>query len=279
MHKVTRAFVIVGSLSVVFLTNMMNIDVRGYQAVLANGALDYMATKFNSVHAAELSANQVQASSSRLQLIAQNSVRDKIPVNPGGLAKAEQSLSGYLRRQTQLPAQTTQSAYSAAIDLQTAAFKAGVEEGEIKPREISQEGYSINSPLIVRRSSSFLGSHSLLILGADVFAKDGAHVAFSGIDFSLRGGQLVLEPGSSILVADAIVRDGGQNLDGVTWANVDFRNTVLLYQGGPIRLRNVTFTGCKLGFPPIGLPSYFVDAVTKNLKQPVNYVYEPAVGK
>lgn len=279
MHKVTRAFVIVGLLSVIFLTNMMNIDVRGYQAVIANAALDYMATKFSSVHAAELSASQVQTNSRRLQVIAQDSGRDKIPVNPAGLARAEQSLSGYLRRQTQLPAQTTQSAYSAAIDLQTAAFKRRVEEGEIKPREISQEGYPINSILTFSRSVSFVGNHSLLVLGDDVIAKDGAQVVFSGLDFLLRGGRLFVEPGSSILVTDAIFRDGDQYLDGVTWANVEFRNTVLLYHGGPIRLRNVTFTDCRFGFPPIGLPGDFVDAVTNNVKQPVNYVYEPAVAK
>ncbi|HUJ32836.1 MAG TPA: hypothetical protein VLY23_16255 [Candidatus Acidoferrum sp.] len=279
MHKVNRAFVIVGLLSAIFLTNMMNIDVRGYQAVVANAALDYMATKFSSVHAAALSANQVQANSRRLQLIAQNSVRDKIPVNPAGLVKAEQSLSGYLRRQTQLPAQTTQAAYSATIDLQTAAFKRRVEEGDIKPREISQQGYPINSVLTLSRSVSFSGNHSLFILGDDVVAKDGAHVVFSGIDFLLRGGRLFVEPGSSILVTDAIFRDGDQYLDDVTWANVEFRNTLLLYHGGPIRLRNVTFTDCRFGFPPIGLPSDLVDAVTNNLKQPVNYVYEPAVGK
>lgn len=279
MHKVTQTFVIVGFLSAIFLTNMMNLDVRGYQAVVANAALSYIATKFSSVHASEPSPSQVQANSRRLQLIAQNSVRDKIPVSPAGLDKAEQSLSGYLGRQTQLPAQTAQSAYSAVIDLQTAAFKTRVQEGDIKPREISKEGYPINSILTLSRSAYFSGNHSLLVLGDDVIAENGAQVVFGGIDFLLRGGRLFAQPGSSILVTDAIVHGGDQYLDGITWANVEFRNTILVYHGGPIRLRNVTFTDCRLGFPPIGLPNDFVNAVTNNLRQPVNYVYEPAVWK
>jgi len=154
-----------------------------------------------------------------------------------------------------------------------------VQEGDIKPRELAKEGFAISSLLQLDKNAYFTGEHSLLALGDDIYVTRGAQVVFSGVDFLSQGGRLFVDRSSSLLVIDSIFQNGEEEINGITWVNVEFRNTVVTYNGGPLRLRNVKFVDCRLGMPPFRYPTEIADAITSNLKQPVNYAYEPDGGQ
>jgi hypothetical protein len=48
-----------------------------------------------------------------------------------------------------------------------------------------------------------------------------------------------------------------QKLDGITWIDVSFKNSVIIYDGGPTYMSNVTFVDCTFQMSPSPLLNYF----------------------
>jgi hypothetical protein len=269
-------FILVGFFSWLFMVTMLNLDIRSFQGYIADSALKHISLKFDSAQAAVLSPAQVQSSVQKVQSIINN---QHIAVSSQTLNKTQTALSSYLKHSS-LPEHTKQAAYATTLDLESATYKAQVQSGEIKPRQISETGFPIASNVIFNHDVYLVGGHSELILNGGSFIVSNGTAVFDKIDFRNQASPyaLVSAANGNIVVIDSIYQGGLERLDGITWINVEFRNTRIENHGGPIRLRNVTFTDCDLRLLMFQGPRDLWNFIEHNPGKPINYVYEPAQG-
>ncbi|PYT61427.1 MAG: hypothetical protein DMG35_09270 [Acidobacteria bacterium] len=268
--------IVAGAGAVALLTNMLRIDVATLQASLADFALARIASQFDAVHAASLSPEQLQARFQRIESIVANSSANQIPVDAATLKKTQSTLAGYLERRP-LPPQTNQAGWAVAIDLEALALKRDVQTGQIISRQIGEPNAVLNSILLLDHDVHFQGEHSVIFVN-DMITIKGAFVTFDKIDFGGSGTPLVLlDDRATALVSDSILQAGAQILDGITWVNVRFEKTRILYNEGPLRLRNVSFKDCDLRDlePPFHNEQELLKRIREAHGQPFTYVYEP----
>jgi hypothetical protein len=276
-------FYALGTASAVLLLMMVNIDVPAFQAYVADAALNHLSVKFDSVKAATLPPDQIQASVRRIQSIVTASVKADVPVNPNTLQKTRNALSNYLRKE-KIPPQVRQAGYSTALDLQSFGYTREAQTGAIATppissiaRKISDVGYGINSVLDIDQRDIFIkGDHSLFVLGDSIVVSKVTAV-FKGVDFDVRGANppLALGQGGTLVVIDSIFQGGRQSLDNISWIDVQFRDMQPEYHGGAIRLRNVSFTGLNRDWVLITLPHDLAELILESGGKPINYVFEP----
>ena len=270
-------FYALGTASAVLLLMMVNIDMPAFQAYVADAVLDHLSVKFDSLNAATLSPDQVQASVRRIQSIVTASERNGVPVDPNTVQRTGAALSHYLRTKT-VPPQIQQAGYSAVLDLQSFAYSREAQSGVIAISPISSLGYVINSHLTLEGHDIFIkGGHSLLVLGGSIEISKVTAI-FQGVDFEVRNAYPPLIPGQggTLVVINSIFQGGQQPLDNISWIDVQFRDMQPEYHGGAIRLRNVRFTGLNRDRVLISLPHDLAQLILESGGKPINYVFEPA---
>ncbi len=267
-----------GLVACVILLCVSKVDVESLQARVANYSLQKTVAVFGTVQASSLTSDEVKSEVQKIQSIVSASTTNHIAVSPDTLNNVQSVLTGYLKDQKQLPEKIKQSAWTAAIDLQTLAYTREVATGVIQPRQQAELGYILNTTLPLDHVKvTFKGDHSRkLIFGLGDILVTNSTVVFDGIDFeSHMVGGIQSRQDSHVLVLDSIYEGGFQLLNDITWVNVEFRNTRLEYsRGRPIQLRNVTFTNCdvtQLYFAPPEL----VTLIVNSHGQAVSYTFEP----
>jgi len=276
LRRASLKFIVAGFGAVAFLTNMLRIDVPTLQASLAGFTLRRIASQLDSVQAASLSPEQLQARFQRIESIVANSSANQIPVDSATLKRTQSTLAHYLARRP-LPSQTNQAGWGAAIDLQSFALKRDVQTGQVIPRQIDKVGYVFNSFVQLDHNVHFQGEHSAFFVN-DAIGIKGASVTFDKIDFKGNWIPLVLmDDRANALVSDSIFQAGAQVIDRVTWVNVRFEKTRIFYNEGPLRLRNVSFDDCDLRDlePPFHIEQELLKRIREAHGQPLTYVYEP----
>jgi hypothetical protein len=229
---------------------------------------------------------QLQNHVRTINSVVDTSSRNQIPVDPNLLVKARTVLLTDLSAPT-LSAQTKQAGWTAAIDLESFAYTRQAQTGAITtvtPRDISTgDSYFFNGVTPIDNKSIYVkGDHSVFTVRGQFFINQSI-VIFDSIDFvgSMSQDIFVVRGDSSrVFVRDSIIKNVIQNLDHITWVDVQFENSQLLYRGGPLRLRNVTFTNCDLSKLDFSLGILLknpalVASITKASGQPVNFNYEP----
>jgi len=278
LPRASLKLVAAGGIAVALLTNMIRIDVPHLQASLADFGLARIAAQIDSVQAANLSPEQLQARFRRVGTIVAVSSANQIPVDSGTLKMTQSALSRYLMHRP-LPGETNQAGWAAAIDLQVLALKRDVQTGLLLPRTLPKEGYVFNSRVEIDRDLALQGEHSTLVVNDQIGIK-GASVSFDKIDFKANWNPLVLmDDRSRALVNDSTFRGGTQVLDRIIWVNVRFKNAMILYNEGPLRLRNVSFTDCDLR--NLDMPFHRDQELLRRIREangrPLTYVYDPVI--
>jgi hypothetical protein len=226
--------------------------------------------------ATSLSAEQLEARFQRVESVVANSSANNIPVDVITLKATQSALSRYLLRRT-LPDQVNQAGWTAAIELQSLARTRDVETGQVASRQVAKEGYVLQTPLLLDHDLHLQGQHSALVVNAGIEIK-GAFISFDGLDFEDSQIPLILmDDQAGALVSDSIFQGGAQALDRIVWVNVRFENTSILYNQGPLRLRNVSFRNCDLRNlqSPFHIEQELLRRIQESNGQPLTYVYEP----
>jgi hypothetical protein len=273
----------IGTVSVVLLLLMLNIDMPAFQAYVADAVLNRLSVQFDTVKAATLSPDQVQARVRRIESIVTASERNGVPVDPNAVQKTGAALSRYLRTKT-IPPQVQQAGYSTLLDLQSFGYTREAQSGGIATRPISSmarklsdKAYVFSSYLLFDQHDLFIkGEHSLILLGGSVEVSK-VKIVFKDVDFEVRGAYppLRVSQGGTLVVIDSIFQGGQQPLDNISWIDVQFRDTQPEYHGGAIRLRNVSFTGFNRDRILVSLPHDLAQLILESGGKPINYVFEP----
>ena len=53
---------------------------------------------------------------------------------------------------------------------------------------------------------------------------------------------------SQVVVMNAAIEGAFQKLDSIVWLNIKFKNSKIIYNGGPLYLGDVTFENCQFQF-------------------------------
>jgi hypothetical protein len=80
-------------------------------------------------------------------------------------------------------------------------------------------------------------SHSSVVFNAVNFNAFGMRRAFIGTDNE-----------SQVVVMNATIEGATQKLDAIVWLNIKFKNSQIIYSGGPLYLGDVTFENCQFQF-------------------------------
>jgi hypothetical protein len=75
-----------------------------------------------------------------------------------------------------------------------------------------------------------------------------------------------------LLVIDAIFEGGEQKLDSIVWLKMKFKNTQIIYGGGPLYLGDVTFENCQFEFGNDPESQRVLAQIKAAANQPVNLV-------
>lgn len=257
-----------GALALV--TAMAKTDIPKMQAAI----VDFRLKSFiDTVQASTLSDERLRSHLKTVESVVGASSTNRIPVDPNVLDQAQIAIANSLRNRP-LSEQTKQLGWATAIDLKSFAYARKVQTGEIQPRQINKTGYAINSLLTLDHKNVFVqGEHSLLSLG-DSINIEHSEVVFDKIDFlGLNSGASIwLDDRSNLLIRDSILKDMTQQIDRITWVDVRFEDSQILYRGGAIRFRGVTFKDCDLSrLWGSGLD----DRIKEAQGQPITFVFEP----
>lgn len=257
------------------------------QAAIIDLRLELLTSRLPVYAAYRPPDQQLQTHVQTINSIVETSSRNQIPVDPNLLAKTETVLSNELRAPT-LSANTKQAGWTASIDLQSLLYTRMAQTGAIStitPREIFKgPAYFFTSVVSIDDNTLYIkGEHSVFTIGGYGFVIKQSTVVFDSIDFVGAVSQsviTVIDDRSTVLVRDSIMKDVTQDLDRITWVDVRFENSRVLYRGGPLRLRNVTFKDCDLSNLELGLGMVLrnpelVASITRLSGKPITFTYEP----
>jgi hypothetical protein len=272
------------------LTSAYLVGIPGIQAAIIDLRLKSFATFLGAVQAATNSDELLRTRYQKIASVVSTSAANRIPVDPIALRKAQTAISRSLKDRS-VSEQTKQLGWATAIDLQSLTYSRDVEIGVTKPvtpREIAHSGgYVINSTLNFDKGDLYiLGNHSSLVLGpGGEIAIEKGTIVFDKIDFlsiTTQPGILVIGDQSNAFVRDSIVRGLIQNVERITWVDVRFENSQILYrEGAPLKLRRVGFKDCdlsRLNIPPAWGPisSELKKRIEEARGEPITFIYEPS---
>jgi hypothetical protein len=274
-----------GLASTVVLVLIAQINIPKMQAAIVDFRLRSLATWLDTVQAANLSDYQIRSQYQKIESIVNTSSTNQMPVNPNLLQKAQTALSRSLK-QPSLTDQTRELGWATAIDLESLSYTRNVQTGAIIPRQITTTPSAVfNTPVVITTGHLYMqGEHSLIFLGegGGQFVAFQSTIVFDKIDFRSVTYQQPIVIGddrSTAFVRDSTLEGVIQELERITWVDVRFENSRVLYaEGTPLRLRNVSFKDCDLshlGIPP-GPVSYELERRIRDAKgQPITFAYEP----
>jgi len=282
---------VAGTAALALLISTYVIGTSGILAAVVDFRLKSFATFLSAVQAANITDEQLRARYQKIEFVVSTSSANRIPVDPVALRMAQTAISRSLKEHS-VSDQTKQLGWATAIDLQSLTYRREVETGATKPvtpREIANSGgYLINSPLRFDKGDLYIrGDHSWLMLGpgGGEIVIENSSVVFDKVDFRSVTAQpaiLLVGDRSNAFVRDSIMEGVIQSLERVTWVDVRFENSRILYtEGAPLRLRNVSFKNCdlsRLSFPWVSGPvsSELIKRIMEANGQPITFIYEPS---
>jgi len=274
---------LVGALAVAFVALAYFTGIPRMQAAIIDLRLQLLTARSTVYAAYRPPDQQLQTHVQAINSIVETSSRNQIPVDPNLLVKAQIMLSNDLKAPA-LSTKTKQAGWTTAIDLQSLAYTRMAQTGAVpavSPRQIfNGPSYHFESPVVLDKDVYIRGEHSVFTMDSQ-FVVRHATVVFDSIDFVGTTSEPPVEiwgAGSNAIVRDSIMRNVTQYLDGITWVDVRFEDSYIDYSGGPLRLRNVSFTNCKFLEPEFfstqGLE--LRKRIMESKGQPISFVYEPS---
>jgi hypothetical protein len=274
-----------GLAACIVLFSAPQLSVSTVQAAIVNQRLEMAASSVEPDKALGLSSNQLKTRFQKIASIASTSTQYKIPANPDLVEKVKNNLEETLRSAN--PGEDVRrSGVSAFIKLVAYARFNNVLIAVNVPTILLPHGETGNSmisqvPLkngAVWWQGSAQGNAIWAIpdpsLGA-VFPVSRSSVVFNAVNFNafgMRRAFVETDNESQVVIMNATIEGATQKLDAIVWLNIKFKNSQIIYSGGPLYLGDVTFENCQFQFGS-GTESQKVLAQIKEMgKQPVTLV-------
>jgi hypothetical protein len=250
-----------GVVACLILLSAPRLSVSKVQAAIVNQRLESAASSVEPDKAPTLSSNELETRFQKIASIASTSTQYKIPANPGLVEKVKNNLKETLKS-VNTGGDVRRSGVSAFIKLVAYARFNNVliavnaptvllphsETGNYMLSQVplrdgtiwwqgSAEGSTIFGMPEPSTEPVFPVSHSSVIFNAVNFNAFGMRRAFVGTDNE-----------SQVVVMNATIEGATQKLDAIVWLNVKFKNSQIIYSGGPLYLGDVTFENCQFQF-------------------------------
>lgn len=249
---IVAAVVTVGGLLTWYLPKELSSYPTKLQVQELSGKLDALSTKVESLSgdlnkfmslrigglipnvekAKKLTPEQLSASFHQANLLVDAALKSEVPADPELLIRSRTELRTVLNH-VSLPAPVRHEGISTFGHLDAYAAFSQNTLGKIP---IVKEA----PPLPHQAGKALFTATIPLTLGQ-----------FSVVDPARQGIALVLVPSDfhgNVLVYEVRLIGLTQDLTKVKWLNVEFVNSTIKYNGGPLYLENVTFQSCKLNF-------------------------------
>jgi len=274
-----------GLVACLILLSAPRFNVSKVQAAIVNQRLEMAASSVDPDKAASLSSNQLKTRFQKIASIASTSTQYKIPANPDLVERVKDSLEVTLRsvspgedlRRSGVSAFIKLVAYARfnnvliAVNVPTVLIPHG-ETGNYMLSQVplkngavwwqgSVEGSTIFGMPEPSSAPVFPVSHSSVVFNAVNFDAFGMRRAFVGTDNE-----------SQVVIMNATIEGAAQKLDAIVWLNIKFKNSQIIYNGGPLYLGYVTFENCQFQFGSDPESQKALAQIKEMDKQPVTLV-------
>lgn len=250
-----------GIIACIILLGAPHVSISTVQAAIINQRLESAARSVEPDKAAKLPDKQLETRFRKISAIANASITYKIPANPELMNKAQISIEETLRAANPRSQSVRNSGVAAFVATIAYARANNLLVGMNVPTILlghGQTGNMMLSQVPLKNSAWWQGSPE----GNTIFAmpypesqpvfpvSPNTTVIFNNLDFNAFGGMrsfVGTDGKSQVVVMNATIH-AVQKLDFIVWLNVRFVGSIILYNGGPLYLGNVTFENCRFQF-------------------------------
>lgn len=274
-----------GLVACLILLSAPRLSVSKVQAAILNQRLERAASSIEPDRASSLSNNQLKTRFQKIASIASTSTQYKISANPDLVEKVKNNLeetiksvnpSGDVRRSgvaafVALVAYARANNVLIAVNVPTILLPHGetgnsmISQVPLKNGAVWWQGsaqgnaiWAIPDPSL---GAVFPVSHSSVVFNAVNFNAFGMQRAFIGTDNE-----------SQVVIMNATIEGAAQKLDAIVWLNIKFKNSQIIYSGGPLYLGDVTFENCQFQFGSDTESQKVLAQIKEMGKQPVTLV-------
>jgi len=251
-----------GVAACIILLTAPQMSVSTVQAAIVNQRLEKAASSVEPEKTAHLPNYQLLARFQKITSIANTSIGYKIRARPDLVEKVRSNLEETLNSVNPSHEELRKSGVAAFIALVAYARANNVLISINGPTLLFSHGETGNmmvSQVPIKNATgwwqgSAQGNAIWAIpdpsLGA-VFPVSHSSVVFNAINFNAFGlgrGFVETDNESQVVIANATVEGAAQKLDAIVWLNIKFKNSKIIYNGGPLYLGDVTFENCLFQF-------------------------------
>jgi hypothetical protein len=240
------------------LSFMMFISAPKFQAKVVDFRFDRLTKQILAVEAASLSQDRKKPPFEQVLSAVRSTATFNLPVDTKRVERARDAIAESLSSK-ELPESTKVSGWEAMAGLGAYADYRSIQQGGQVPRPVwlgktgPNEAIVLSSPVELKDKPAWLtGAQTKVLIGDLGFILTNARVIFDDIRFEgeYSGAiPIMLEDSESkVLVRNSTFKNVRQNLQGVSWENVQFSDSVVFYSGGPVNLYMVKFQQCRLQF-------------------------------
>jgi|SRR5580692_11656 hypothetical protein len=259
-YRLSPLFRYAGIAALIILLGAPKISVSSVQAAIVNRQLEKAASSIEGNKVSGFAFNDLTARFKNIESIANASIRYKIPANPRIVEKVEKTLQQTLKSANTDEAQRSGVAAFVALVayarynellVVTRLPTILVPHGETGNYLISKvplqggavwwQGSSEGSTVIPVPSSA----------SDPVFPVSRSKVVFNEINFAGFGPKrpfIATDNQSEVVVMNATISEARQKLDSIVWLRIVFQSSVIIYNGGPLYLGDVSFRDCDFQF-------------------------------
>jgi hypothetical protein len=240
------------------LASMMFIGAPNFQAKVVDFRFDRLTKQIRSVEAAYPFQDTAAHPFEQLLSTVETTARYNVPVDTRRVERARNAIADSLSSK-HLPESEKRSAWATMAGLGAYADYRSIEQGGLGPRPVRlgktdpNEAFVLSSHVELKDVPAwFVGTQSNVQIGDVGFILTNAKAIFDDLRFQGEYSGaipiLVKDASSKVLVRNSAFRSVTQDLQGVSWQNVQFSDSIILYSGGPVNLYMVKFQQCNLQF-------------------------------
>jgi hypothetical protein len=252
-----------GLVACLILLTAPRLNVSKVQAAIVNQRLEMAASSVEPDKATNLSSNQLKTRFQKITSIANTSMAYRIPASPELVEKVKNNLEATLKAAN--PGEDVRrSGVSAFIKLVAyARFNNVLIAVNVPtiliPHDQGQTGnYMLSQVPLKNGAVWWQGSvQGSTIFGMPepsaepVFPVSHSKVVFNAVNFNafgMRRAFVETDNESQIVIMNVTIEGAAQKLDAIVWLNIKFKNSQIIYSGGPLYLGDVTFENCQFQF-------------------------------
>src|SRR6267143_2440748 len=277
-----------GLVACLILLSAPRLNVSKVQAAIVNKRLERAASSIEPDKTASLPSNQLKSAYQKITSIANTSIEYKIPANSDLVEKVKNNLEVTLKAVNPGREDVRRSGVAAFIALVAYARFNNVliavnAPTVLLPHDQDQTGnYMLSQVPLKNGAVWWQGSvQGSTIFGMPepsaepVFPVSHSSVVFNAVNFNafgMRRAFVGTDNESQVVIMNATIEGATQKLDAIVWLNIKFKNSQIIYSGGPLYLGDVTFENCQFQFGSDTESQKVLAQIKEMGKQPVTLV-------